>query len=136
MYENIILFDENIEFDSISDSESDISSSGDSLDSIDYEELGDIIYQNTYNAMRDYYEDHPQTSVTSEFIDSPAIEWATDTDSRLYTGSLTVAPTSSAQQSAAYLLDIRNVLLIFLLGWFVLTVYSKIKNLFINYFGG
>lgn len=134
MYENVILFDENIELGSEFDNENDTASENDA--SIDYDELGSIIYENTYNAMRDYYDDYPQTIVTSEFVDSPAVEWASDTDSRLYTGSLTVAPTSSAQQSAAYLLDIRNVLLIFLLGWFILTVYSKIKNLFINYFGG
>lgn len=62
------------------------------------------------------------------------VEFASDTDATLYTVSTTAPPSSSAEQSTIYLLEIRNLLLIFLLGYFVLIFYSKIKNLFINFF--
>lgn len=62
------------------------------------------------------------------------VEFSSETDSTLYVTDPTAAPTSSAQQSTIYLLEIRNILLIFLFSWFLLTIYSKLKNLIINYF--
>ncbi len=62
------------------------------------------------------------------------IEYDVDTDTTCYVSSPTDAPTSSAQQSAIWLLEIRNILLIFVLGYFTLIFYSKIKNTFLNFF--
>ena len=31
-------------------------------DPINYQEIGDQVYQNTYNALKDYYEDYPQNN--------------------------------------------------------------------------
>ena len=65
---------------------------------------------------------------------SDAVTYDEDTDITTYVSTPTAAPTSSAQQSAVWLLEIRNILLIFVLGYFCLIFYSKIKNLFLNFF--
>ena len=65
-----------------------------------------------------------------------SVEYSSETDANLYTVSLVNdEPLTTAEQSAVYLLEIRNILLIFLLSWLVLTLYSKIKNTFTNFFG-
>lgn len=56
-----------------------------------------------------------------------------ETDKNMYTVGTTAAPTSSAQQSTIILLEIRNILLIFMLLYFSILCYSKIKNLLLNY---
>lgn len=65
---------------------------------------------------------------------SDAVTYDEDTDTTTYVSMPTAAPTSSAQQSAVWLLEIRNILLIFVLGYFCLIFYSKIKNVFLNFF--
>lgn len=84
-------------------------------------------------------DDLPVEQTTENFIDNSVyyddvIEFSTGTDATMYTVWTETPPTSSAAQSTVYLLEIRNILLIFLLGYFCLIFYSKIKNLFINFF--
>lgn len=50
---------------------------------------------------------------------SDVISFGTETDARFYTIGESVAPSSAAQQTLLYTLDTRNLLLIFLLAWFV-----------------
>lgn len=66
--------------------------------------------------------------------DADVVEYSEDTDITCYVSTPDAAPTSSGQQSAIWLLEIRNILLIFVLGYFCLIFYSKLKNLFINFF--
>lgn len=111
------------------DSES--STSSDSLDLI-----YDACYNGVYNALNDYNTFGTRSVRSSEVVnasDNDAVEFATTTDSTLYTVTAVNAPTSSAQQAVTYLLEIRNILLIFVLLWLSITLYSKIKNLMINY---
>lgn len=84
-------------------------------------------------------DDLSEEQTTENFIDNSVyydnvIEFSTDTDATMYTVWTETPPASSAAQSTVYLLEIRNILLIFLLGYFCLVFYSKIKNLFINFF--
>lgn len=92
-----------------------------------------------YNALDKYFTEHPITTGVN-YIDyglatsDDALEFASSTDSKLYTVEVVgSAPTSSAQQTTSYILDTRNILLIFALCWVCVTLYSKIKNLVINY---
>ena len=41
---------------------------------------------------------------------------------------------SSAAQTVAYLVDIRNILLIFLLVWLILSLYYRLKNTISSFF--
>lgn len=50
---------------------------------------------------------------------SDVMFFGTETDARLYTIEETVAPSSAEQQTLLYTLDTRNILLIFVLAWFV-----------------
>ena len=121
------------------DIETNILSNGDSSEatpndsSLDYDTLYDTIYYATYNALDDYYKFNDVSKDISIASGSDALQYATSTDARLYTVSVASAPTSSAQATEAYLLDTRNILIIFALAWFSITLYSKIKNLIINY---
>lgn len=64
------------------------------------------------------------------------VDYSDSTDSHLYTVTVqNDQPLTVAEQSTVYLLEIRNILLIFLLSWLLLSFYSKIKNTFVNYFG-
>ena len=121
------------------DIETNILSNGDSSEatpndsSLDYDTLYDTIYYATYNALDDYCKFNDVSKDISIASGSDALQYATSTDARLYTVSVASAPTSSAQATEAYLLDTRNILIIFALAWFSITLYSKIKNLIINY---
>ena len=81
-----------------------------------------------------YYDDDVIESDILVSSPSDAVIYDDDTDVTTYVSSPTDAPTSSAQQSAIWLLEIRNILLIFVLGYFCLIFYSKIKNTFLNFF--
>lgn len=124
MYENILLFDGDIQESELSTPEP---SPTPEPPVIDYDQIEDAFYNALYRL------DQEQQN-RAALSDSDLVEFATGTDARLLTGSTSAAPTSSAQQSAAYLLDIRNVLVLFLFIWFLVTVYSKIKNLLTNYY--
>ena len=110
-------------------------------DAINYDKIGEVIYQNTYNALNDYYSNNEKnSSVVSQksFVqnDENIIQFASETDSSLYTVSTVDAPTTVAEQVGAYTLDIRNILLLFLLVYLVITIYSKLKNTIINFYKG
>lgn len=81
----------------------------------------------------DFLQDDILVSSPSD-ADYDVVEYGEETDTTCYVSSPDAAPTSSAQQSAIWLLEIRNILLIFVLGYFCLIFYSKIKNTFINFF--
>lgn len=88
-----------------------------------------------YNTENIEYTD-VDNSTPSDADDVYSVEYASSTDSQLYTVQVVnTDPLTTAEQSAVYLLEIRNILLIFLLCWLVLSLYSKIKNTFTNYFG-
>lgn len=75
-----------------------------------------------------------EESSRSVYADNEVVDFDSSTDDNLYTVTPADAPTSSVQQQTIFLLEIRNILLIFLFSWFILTIYSKLKNLIINYF--
>lgn len=119
--ENFILYD--------GDNSQSIASSTDAIQ-IDYQELEDTFY----DALIRYENDFQLRSNSTEFqSDDSIVEFNSSTDATMYTVGVDVAPTSSAQQNTILLLEIRNLLLIFLFSWLLLTAYSKIKNLMINY---
>ena len=99
---------------------------------IDYQK----IEESMYNALKRLdTENKVQEMVkSSNEPDTDVVEFSTSTDARLMTGQVVAAPTSSAQQTTAYLLDIRNILLLFLFIYFLITVYQRIKNTLSNYY--
>lgn len=126
MYENILLFDRDIEKSS-------------PTDTTDYENNFEVDYYQIekamYNALKRLdTENKVQEAVKSSDQDTDVVEFSSSTDARMLTGSVVDAPTSSAQQQTTYLLDIRNILLLFLFIYFLVTIYSKLKNLLINYY--
>lgn len=66
---------------------------------------------------------------------SDCVEFATDTDSKLYTATA-VDLGSADQQQVAYLLDIRNCFIIFCLFWIILYFIKMIKTVFIKFVKG
>lgn len=126
MYENILLFDRDNEKSSPTDS----SDSQNSFE-VDYDQIEKAMY----NALKRLdTENKFQEAVKSSDSDNDVVEFSSSTDARMLTGSVVDAPTSSAQQQTTYLLDIRNILLLFLFIYFLVTIYSKLKNLLINYY--
>ena len=108
-------------------------------DAISLEDIYQVSYDAYYDAMEDYYNEH-QSNFNNNYYNtynsatpSEPLEYASSTDAKLYTVEVASAPTSSAQATEAYLLDTRNILLIFALTWLCVTLYSKIKNLMVNY---
>lgn len=133
MYEENILFDEYPDVEGVA-TDTDASS-------VDYEILGDTIYVNTYNAMSDYYSEHPELllssgllSTSSDDVASSVVEFSSDTDATLYTVETVGSPTSVAEQEVAILLDCRNILLIFLFVYFIVSMYGKLKSTLMNYY--
>lgn len=110
-------------------------------DAIDYDKLGDTIYNNTYQALTDYYNNNPlknnisDNNVRSLGSETP-LTFASSTDATLYTVETVGAVSSVAEQTTALTLEIRNLLLIFILCWLIITIYSKLKNTLINYLRG
>lgn len=98
----------------------------------------DLIYEKCYDAfsdaLNDYFSSHPITFNTS-YVASPdePLEYASGSDARLFTVEVADAPTSSAQATEAYILDIRNIIVFACIIWLVVIFYSKLKNLVINY---
>lgn len=123
MDESILLYDwDNQEY---------IASDTDAVE-IDYQKLEDSYY----NALKRYeLEKSFQESLSkgNNVEDTDLVDFSSDTDATLYTVGVDAVPTTCAQQSTAFLLDIRNILLIFLLTYFCLTIYSKLKTTLINY---
>lgn len=124
--ENILLFDRDIQKSSPTDS----SDSENSFE-VDYDQIEKAMY----NALKRLdNENKIQEASKSSDLDTDVVEFSSGTDARMLTGSVVDAPTSSAQQQTTYLLDIRNILLLFLFIYFLVTIYSKLKNLLINYY--
>lgn len=133
------MYEENILFDEYSDVEG--TATDTDASSVDYEILGDTIYVNTYNAMSDYYSEHPELlrssgllSTSSNVDTSSVVEFSSDTDATLYTVETVEQPSSVAEQETAILLECRNILLIFLFVYFIVTMYGKLKSTLINYY--
>lgn len=102
---------------------------------IDYKQI-EIAY---YNALKQIELEKANREALEKAIseeNTDVVDFATGSDARLYTVSTSDAPTSSAQQTTAYLLDLRNICLIFLLSYFVITAYTKLKNTLTKYYGG
>ena len=92
---------------------------------IDYEEIENAFYR----ALNRVNEDNTsQEGVISEVVYSDLVQFHTSTDAELMTCKVEVPLTSCAEQSTAYLLDIRNILFLFLSIYFIFTSYSKIKS--------
>lgn len=124
--ENILLFDRDIEKSTPTDS----SDSENSFE-VDYDQIEKAMY----NALKRLdSENKVQEAAKISDQDNDVVEFSSRTDARMLTGSVVDAPTSSAQQQTTYLLDIRNILLLFLFIYFLVTIYSKLKNLLINYY--
>lgn len=60
--------------------------------------------------------------------DNEAVDFSTSTDSRLYTVGTSAHVSSATGQSAVYLLEIRNIIIIFCLFWFVVYMVSMLKR--------
>lgn len=124
--ENILLFYRDIEKSTPTDS-----SDNENNFEVDYDQIEKAMY----NALKRLdTENKFQEAVKSSDQDNDVVEFSSSTDARMLTGSVVDAPTSSAQQQTTYLLDIRNILLLFLFIYFLVTIYSKLKNLLINYY--
>lgn len=98
------------------------------------EDTYESVYEAVYNALTDYSSDSSTNtkslSKVSESkeneITNDMLEFGTETDATMYT--LSAEPQTCAQQSTMYLLEIRNLLLIFILGYFILTLFYRFKN--------
>ena len=100
---------------------------------IDYKQIEDCYYNALKRVEQEKADKEALRNMTkSEQID--VVDFATSTDAKLYTVTTAAAPVSSAQQSVAYLLDIRNILLIFLFAYFLINVYSKLKYTLSKYY--
>ena len=107
--------------------------------SIDYDLIYNTCYAAFYDAMEDFSNEHSidfnNSSNNSYNFASPCepLEYSSTTDAKLYTVEVASAATSSQQATEAYILDTRNILIIFACVWLCVTLYSKIKNLILNY---
>ena len=112
-------------------SESGVSTSSDAS-SIDYE----MLEKSFYNALYKYYGFNNTKSgfVSSSLESSDLVDFATSTDSNYYTVSYVSSPSSVAEQELGYILDIRNILLIFLFIYFIISIYGKLKNTIVSYY--
>lgn len=99
---------------------------------IDYKEIEESFYRALQRLESDKANKEAlQKSLNTE---NDMLEFHTSTDAQLYT--VVAEPKSNAQQQTAYLLDIRNFLIIFLFAWFIFTSYTKLKNTLKAYTGG
>lgn len=105
----------------------------------------DATYDAFYRALNDFYSEHTELRYDTKSVstsevktvsnyDSDLIEFATSTDCNLYTVQTVNGPETVAQQVGAFTLDIRNILLLFLLIYLIINIYSKLKNTLIKFF--
>ena len=90
------------------------------LNSIDYSSITDAI----------------EESERAEDSNNDLVEFASSTDSRLYTATVESSLGSTSEQTVAYILDIRNILLLFLLIWFSIYLINMIKKTVIKFMKG
>lgn len=81
-----------------------------------FESVPDVNVKNIDSGKDEEFDYSTITDAIYSLKDEP-LEFATDTDSGLYSGS-SVATSSATQQMTAYMLDCRNILLIFCVLWF------------------
>lgn len=91
--------------------------------------------------MLDYFileeeETHTSGDAIEVYYDDGVVEFDSDTDSKFYTVVEADPPASSSDQLTGYLLDIRNILLIFLFTYFIFHTYTMLKNSLKSYLGG
>ena len=94
---------------------------------VNVENVGEVTSVNVKN-MPDSFVDYASLSDAVNVNNDPALEFATDTDARLYTASVSVPPSTASGQTAAYMLDVRNILFIFLLLWFSVYMIKMLKD--------
>lgn len=80
------------------------------------------------------FNDLPAVASGTDAIPS-IVEFSTDTDATLYTVSTVEEPVDVAEQSTAILLEIRNLVLIFVLFYIIFSLYKSLKNTISNFFG-
>lgn len=85
-------------------------------DSIDVSNLDDIDYTSVNDTIAHYSSN------------APDVEFSSSTDANLYTVSTSAPVGSATEQNAVYLLEIRNIVLIFFLLWFVIYIVSMLKR--------
>lgn len=96
--------------------------------SIDYE----LIEKAIINAL----EEKNSNKLDSVAYTDDLVSFSSNTDAKLYTVETDFAPATSAQQSTAILLDIRNLVLLFFLTYLTLTFYRMLKSTINSYMGG
>ncbi len=94
---------------------------------VNVENVGEVTSVNVKN-MPESFVNYASLSDAINVNNDPALEFATDTDARLYTASVSVPPSTASGQTAAYLLDVRNILFIFLLLWFSVYMIKMLKD--------
>lgn len=124
------------------ENENDIHTTGDSEISseptsqpieIDYEK----IEQAYYNALSKIEQEKADKAAMQKVVpEDNSLEFSSATDAKLYTVGLVAPSTSVDEQQTAYILDIRNILLIFLLVYFCISIYGKLKTSLSNYYRG
>lgn len=92
------------------------------------------IYNAVYDALNDFYNDY-NDDVFNDNVKDSVLDFDDSTDDKLYTVGVQAPLSSLEEQNTAYLLDVRNLLLIFLLIWFVYTFYSKLKHVIFRFHG-
>lgn len=98
---------------------------GDAIE-IDYDKIEESLYQAILRSK--------STDSVSSVDDY--VEFNSQTDAQLYTVGVTAPLTTSAEQSTSFLLDIRNILLLFLFSYFIFNTYRMLKNTLMSYLGG
>lgn len=109
----------------MNDNNIDTHTQGDAIE-IDYQRIEDSFY----NALQKSKQIQAESSVDDY------IEFSSVTDSAYYTVGVSAPPTTSAEQNTIYLLDVRNILLLFLFTYFIFNTYRMLKNTLISYLGG
>lgn len=100
---------------------------------IDYEK----IEQAYYNALSKIEQEKADKAAMKKAVsEDNTLEFSSATDAKLYTVGLVAPSTSVDEQQTAYILDIRNILLIFLLVYFCISIYGKLKTSLSNFYRG
>lgn len=84
----------------------------------------------------DQEDTHTSGDAIEVYYNDGVVEFASDTDSKFYTVIEADPPASSTDQLTGYLLDIRNLLLLFLFTYFIFHTYTMLKNSLKSYLGG
>lgn len=109
----------------MNDNNIDTHTQGDAIE-IDYQRIEDSFY----NALQKSKQVQAEPSIDDY------VEFSSATDSAYYTVGVSALPTTSAEQNTIYLLDVRNILLLFLFTYFIFNTYRMLKNTLISYLGG